>query len=122
MVRRLRTRRRRRFALQLAGGAALGLLLGVLFVEFRSRSGDSPQDRKIAGVTCSEVRENMDDFVQGRLPKELRAKIAAHLEQCPECEELVREKRSGAQRRSGRRSTIGRKESTTSPRYLAATD
>lgn len=36
-------------------------------------------------LTCVEVVELLSDYLDGRLPATQRARVAAHLETCPEC-------------------------------------
>jgi anti-sigma factor (TIGR02949 family) len=42
---------------------------------------------------CSEVRANLDRFLDGDLPDPERARFAAHIEACPECREELQSER-----------------------------
>jgi anti-sigma factor RsiW len=54
------------------------------------------QEEKVVMKTpCNEVRANLDRLLDGDLPDPEQAKLASHLEACPECrEELHRERQA----------------------------
>ena len=82
MVRRIKGRRRKVLTLQLAGGAVFGMLIGLTCVTYFSKPDD---EYKFGAITCAEVRENAEAYIAGRLDADLRARIKAHLQECPAC-------------------------------------
>lgn len=45
-----------------------------------------PEEREVAGLTCSQVMESLSAFVDGEIPADLRARIEAHVAGCHLCE------------------------------------
>lgn len=43
-------------------------------------------DRSVAGIRCTEVLEDLSDYLDGELPDERVARIEAHLAGCDWCE------------------------------------
>ncbi|MEO0324667.1 MAG: zf-HC2 domain-containing protein [Myxococcota bacterium] len=42
--------------------------------------------REVGGLRCDAVLAALSEYIDGDLPPDARARIAAHLEGCPECE------------------------------------
>jgi len=86
---RAKSARRRRFVLR--ASACLAALvcavgLGLWGAGFWSR----PSENYFGGIACHEVQENMPAMLAGALPEELKARIEAHLRECPGCREMMR--------------------------------
>lgn len=45
-----------------------------------------PDERSVAGLTCSQVMASLSAFVDGEVPAEVRARIEAHVADCHLCE------------------------------------
>lgn len=45
-----------------------------------------PDEREVAGLTCSAVMAELSHYVDGDVPDDLRARIEAHVGQCQVCE------------------------------------
>jgi len=45
-------------------------------------------EREVAGIRCSEVLEELSDFLDGELAAKRREQIVAHLEGCTWCAQL----------------------------------
>ena len=43
-------------------------------------------DRSVAGIRCSDVLEELSDYVDGQLPRDRAERIEAHLRGCDWCE------------------------------------
>jgi anti-sigma factor RsiW len=43
-------------------------------------------DRRVAGIRCAEVLEDLSDYVDGQLPPDRTEAIQAHLRACDWCE------------------------------------
>ena len=114
MVGRISTRRRMTFALQLAGGAGFGLLLGVAFVLFPFAQDDPQTEFRYAGISCFEVRKKADDFIAGRLPKRLHKKIDAHVAECDGCRKYLADKKSSGPVRAEPQRTASQSTASTS--------
>jgi hypothetical protein len=61
----------------------------------------SPQESYFGGIACHEVQEQMPAMLAGTLPVELKARIEAHLQQCPACREMMRKMQTGQAVASG---------------------
>jgi anti-sigma factor RsiW len=44
------------------------------------------KERDVGGLCCSEVLENLSEYVDANLDAATRAKVEEHLKACPECE------------------------------------
>ena len=44
----------------------------------------------MAELTCQELIDFLDDYVEGRLEAELRARFEVHLERCPYCVDYLK--------------------------------
>ena len=51
----------------------------------------SEQENHLGGIACSEVRENMKAYTMGGLPTELKKRMSKHLQECPHCQEMMRQ-------------------------------
>lgn len=91
MVGRIRSRRRRVFAMQLGGCAVFGIVLGIAFIELRPRFAEPPLH---GGITCGDVRDRAELYIRGKLNPDLQDRIATHLKECPGCDRYVEKKRS----------------------------
>jgi len=47
-----------------------------------------PDERDVAGLTCSQVMAALSDYAEGEAPAELRAQIEAHVAGCRQCEQF----------------------------------
>lgn len=47
-----------------------------------------PDEREVAGLTCSEVMQALSDVVDGDVPAALGARIEAHVAGCRQCEQF----------------------------------
>lgn len=82
--------RRRRLALQVAGaGCAIAAVGFGVWLASHPGSIDR-REFHYGGIACRDVRANMADYQMRRLPDELTRRIAAHLEQCPACQKVMR--------------------------------
>ncbi len=88
MVRHLKGRRRTTFALQLTGAVSVGIFAGLLFVHFRDNASADPT---FADISCRKVQEHAEDYIAGDLPADLKKQIAAHLDECPHCQDIIRD-------------------------------
>ncbi len=88
-ARRTTAARRNRAVLRLAGeiGAAIGLFLLVVWL---SPWGNRPREFDFGGITCSEVKTEMQQYMMGGLEPEEHEKIRLHLAHCPRCQELLK--------------------------------
>ena len=87
MVGRIKGHQRNVFAAQLAGGAAFGILLGLVFVGLAG-----PREHDFGGITCTEVREAGRAYMAGELDADFSARIKIHLAECPTCGPMFRQK------------------------------
>lgn len=93
VVRRLRVRRRDRQAARVIGtGGAAAVLVLVGFIALAQFRG-TPQ-YNYGNIACDSVRENLPDYMAGRVDKHLAAKINRHLAVCPKCGPLYRKMKS----------------------------
>lgn len=44
-----------------------------------------PDDRRIAGVWCSEVLDKLSEYLDGQLPPDTRALLDGHVAECSRC-------------------------------------
>jgi predicted anti-sigma-YlaC factor YlaD len=47
-----------------------------------------PDEREVAGLTCSAVMSALSEYVDGELPAELVARVEAHVAECRQCEQF----------------------------------
>lgn len=45
-----------------------------------------PDEREVAGLTCSAVMTVLSEYVDGELPPALRRQVEAHVAECRQCE------------------------------------
>lgn len=50
-----------------------------------------PDDRDVAGLTCSEVMAVLSDYVDGEVPARLAARVEAHIAECRACARFGRD-------------------------------
>lgn len=98
-VRNHRSTVRRRKVFQAVGYAcALVLAVGVgTWVGERLRGAPEPN---FGGITCSEVRQNMDAYAHHQLDAEVTERMEIHLRDCPACRELKRQMENGSMTRA----------------------
>lgn len=84
VVRRLKIQRRNRTVAKSGGLTVLLLVLllggGVLY-----QQSLAPCDHHEGGITCSETKSMLPDYIAGKLDHELALKVKAHLAHCPDC-------------------------------------
>ncbi|MCH8829443.1 MAG: zf-HC2 domain-containing protein, partial [Planctomycetes bacterium] len=88
MVRHLKGRRRKTFALQLTCAVSVGIFAGLLFVHFRNSASADPT---FADISCQKVREHAERYIAGDLSDDLKRQIGAHLDECPHCPDIIRD-------------------------------
>ncbi len=44
-----------------------------------------PDEREVAGMTCSQVMAALSDYAAGEVPADLRARIEGHVAACRQC-------------------------------------
>lgn len=49
------------------------------------------QENHFGGIACHEVREQIDAYVAGALPQDVKSRIDAHLRQCALCQKMMRD-------------------------------
>ncbi len=88
----MRRERRRRWAVQVVS-AALGILLAAVFIYWFERPPNDPGPTEFhyGGISCTEVRQQMQQYMMGQASPEVREKIRAHLAECKPCQELLRQ-------------------------------
>ncbi|MCA8983413.1 MAG: zf-HC2 domain-containing protein [Planctomycetaceae bacterium] len=74
---------RRRKLWQISATCAGVLLMVGLVWQISSR----PEPKRLAGLTCRQVLERDEQYVRRELEPELQARIKAHLEACPHCQQ-----------------------------------
>jgi len=76
---------------KMLGGAAVGALLVIVFTGPPEWAEGPPPvgDFRLGGITCSEVRANVDDFMAGKLDAATAERIRIHLRECPHCSVLL---------------------------------
>lgn len=85
-----KARQRRQTAWRAAAWICSVLLVGV-GVWMAVRPGPvNDQQFNFGGIACREVRANMGEYKMHRLPPKLSEQIAAHLKQCPACQEFMK--------------------------------
>jgi hypothetical protein len=83
-VRGLRVRRRDRQAARVIGiGGAAAVLVLVGFIALTQLRG-APQ-YNYGNIACQDVRDDLPDYMAGRVDEQLAKKIDLHLAACPEC-------------------------------------
>lgn len=80
--------RRRRAAALAAGAGAVVILVGIGSWSILGRLADPEQH--FGGIACSEVRANLPALISGGLAVDAAARVRAHLDQCPDCQALLR--------------------------------
>lgn len=50
-----------------------------------------PDERSVAGLTCSAVMAGLSEFVDGDMPAEMAGRIEAHVAECRQCERFGRD-------------------------------
>src|SRR5918992_1048988 len=91
---RAKTSRQRRFALQVGTGVAV-LVFAVGVGLWSSGFWRAPGEDYFGDIACHEVHENMPAMMAGTLPADLRARIEAHLKECPACREMMQKMQAG---------------------------
>jgi len=76
--------RQRRWVMMKIGSVGAGVVL-VGLAGYAAFDAGGSASRPPGGLACSEVAELMPRYRAKRLPEELRARVATHLSQCPEC-------------------------------------
>lgn len=84
---RLRNRRRRRVWLRSVAAVVATSVLVTATMLWTLRPGRTA----VGEMTCSEVMDAAEDYRNDRLSDEVRARIDAHLDHCPNCRDYYRE-------------------------------
>src|SRR5262245_52684821 len=81
-----RQRRGRRWRVY-ALSAALGILLAAAFIYSFERPGTGPGPAQFhyGGISCAEVRQQIQQYMMGQTSPEVSEKIRTHLAQCKAC-------------------------------------
>jgi hypothetical protein len=87
----LRTRKRRRVALQWGGIATLLLLSAGTGALLARLHGGRPDDLYFGGISCTDVRAGLPELMRHSLPAERERQMLQHLRECPHCQEKLRE-------------------------------
>jgi hypothetical protein len=85
----LRARRRRRGAARAGVALFLGLALAAVLL-WGWHAGTSPQPPR--GLSCEEVAALSDAYAAGTLSPEMHDRVRQHVERCPRCRPLFRER------------------------------
>lgn len=89
-----RVRSRRRILFQTGGAAAAALFAGWLGGTIVDRLAS--REPSFGGITCSNVRARVGDYMAGTLDQETSERIRIHLDQCEGCQAFMREMQSAS--------------------------
>jgi hypothetical protein len=92
MVGRIGLKRRRRVLTQTVAVAVVVLLGGVTAWQFFPNT----HDFSYGDITCSEIEDELQQYLAHRLPAGRAEQFRLHLEQCPRCKKLVEQMMSEA--------------------------
>jgi hypothetical protein len=91
---RAKSARRRRFAVRVSTSIAVLICAAGLGL-WSSGLWSTPRENYFGGIACHEVQEKMPAMMAGTLPDDLKARIEAHLLQCPACREMMQKMQAG---------------------------
>lgn len=84
---RARTDRRKRLSLFAGAGAVAAVVLLTVFFAGDAGQPANSGDMHFAGISCTEVRNEMPDLMEGKVDELRSAQIQDHLRQCAACRE-----------------------------------
>lgn len=84
---RARTDRRKRLSLFAGAGAVAAAVLLTVFFARDDGQPENSGDMHFAGISCTEVRNEMPDLTAGKVDELRSAQIQDHLRQCVACRE-----------------------------------
>ena len=109
LAQRIKRHRRSILVKQLTGAIAGGLLLGLLG-NWLMDAGLRPRataQRFDGGISCSQVRDLAEKFTERVWDPQTKARITAHVQNCPDCARLLKQMR---EEQSVRKSATSRKQ------------
>lgn len=83
-----RSVRQRQTVVKAVGASLLVILVGIGAWSILGQLTD--REKHFGGIACFEVRANMPGFMAGTLAEDVAARMRVHLDQCPDCQELMR--------------------------------
>lgn len=88
LVRRMESEPQRMAVKWATGAVAATALLALLVVGVYRMRQLPGMEYNFGGVTCSEVRARMQQYLAGEIDAELRERLEVHLAKCPQCAKL----------------------------------